>query len=158
MGAIPRSNSIHYKFKKYNMAKKIKAVVKVHIPAGAATPAPPVGPALAQHGVNIGEFIKQFNEATREQQGFKLPVEIFVHEDRTFTFKVHEPPAAALIKKAISLEKGSDTPNKKQVATITKAQLKEVAEKKMKDLNTTDIDQAMKIIAGSAKSMGVKVE
>jgi large subunit ribosomal protein L11 len=140
------------------MAKKIKAIVKVHIPAGAATPAPPVGPALAQHGVNIGEFTQKFNEATRDQQGFKIPVEIMVYEDRSFDFKLHQPPAAALIKKAIGLEKGSGTPNKKQAATMTKAQVKEVAEKKMPDLNTTDIEQAVKIIAGSAKSMGIKVE
>ena len=140
------------------MAKKLKATVKVHIAAGQATPAPPVGPALAQHGVNIGEFIQKFNEATREQQGFKIPVEIYIYADRSFDFKLHQPPAAQLIKKAIGLEKGSGTPNKSQVATITKAQVREVAEKKMQDLNTDDIDQAMKIIAGSAKSMGVKVE
>ena len=140
------------------MAKKIKAIVKVHIPAGQATPAPPVGPALAQHGVNIGEFTQKFNEATKDQKGFKIPVEIMIYEDRTFDFKTHQPPASALIKHAIGLEKGSGTPNKKQVATITKAQLKEVAEKKMQDLNTDDITQATKIIAGTAKSMGIKVE
>ncbi|HCM36891.1 MAG TPA: 50S ribosomal protein L11 [Candidatus Wildermuthbacteria bacterium] len=140
------------------MAKKIKAIVKLHIQAGQATPAPPVGPALAQHGVNIGEFTKQFNEATRDQQGFKLPTDIIVYVDRTFTFKLHQPQASALIKKAIGLEKGSGTPNKQTVATITKAQLKEVAEKKMADLNTKDLDKATKIIAGTAKSMGVKVE
>lgn len=140
------------------MAKKIKAIVKVHIPAGQATPAPPVGPALAQHGVNIGEFTQKFNEATKDQQGFKIPVEIIIYEDRTFDFKTHQPPASALIKHAIGLEKGSGTPNKKQVATITKAQLKEVAEKKMQDLNTDDITQATKIIAGTAKSMGIKIE
>ena len=140
------------------MAKKIKAIVKLHIPAGQATPAPPVGPALAQHGVNIGEFIKQFNEASRDQQGFKLPTDIIVYEDRTFQFKLHQPPASALIKKAIGLEKGSGTPSKQTVATITKAQLKEVAERKMADLNTKDLDKAAKIIAGTAKSMGVKVE
>ncbi len=140
------------------MAKKIKAIVKVHIPAGQATPAPPVGPALAQHGVNIGEFIKQFNDATRDKQGFKLPCEIIVYENRTFEFKVHQPPASALIKKTLGIEKGSGTPNKETVATMTKAQLKEVAEKKMEDLNTKDIDKAMKIVGGTAKSMGIKVE
>ena len=140
------------------MAKKIKAIVKLHIPAGQATPAPPVGPALAQHGVNIGEFIKQFNEASRDQQGFKLPTDIIVYADRTFQFKLHQPPASALIKKAIGLEKGSGIPNKQTVATITKAQLKEVAERKMTDLNTKDLNKAAKIIAGTAKSMGVKVE
>src|SRR3989338_174789 len=140
------------------MAKKIKAVEKLHIPAGQATPAPPVGPALAQHGVNIGEFTRQFNEATKDKQGFKLPCDIIVYVDRTFTFKLHQPPASALIKKTIGLEKGSGTPNKQTVATITKAQLREVAEKKMADLNTTDLDKAMKIVAGTAKSMGVKAE
>lgn len=140
------------------MAKKIKAVVKLHIAAGQATPAPPVGPALAQHGVNIGEFTKQFNEATRDRQGFKLPTDITIYEDRTFAFKLHQPPASALIKRAIGIEKGSSAPNKQTVATMTKAQLKEVAEKKMEDLNTKDLDKAMKTIAGTAKSMGIKVE
>ena len=140
------------------MAKKIKTIIKLNIKAGEATPAPPVGPALAQHGVNIGEFTRQFNEATKEQQGFKLPTDIVVYEDRTFKFKLHQPPASALIKKTIGLEKGSGTPNKQTVATITKAQLREVAEKKMADLNTTDLDKAMKIVAGTAKSMGVKAE
>ncbi len=140
------------------MAKKIKATIKLHIPAGKATPAPPLGPALAQHGVNIGEFIKQFNEATRDQQGFKLPCDIIIYENRTFQFKLHQPTASALIKKSIGLEKGSGTPNKQQVASMTRAQLKEVALKKMADLNTKDLDRAMKIVAGTAKSMGVKVE
>jgi len=140
------------------MAKKIQAIVKIHIPAGQATPAPPVGPALAQHGVNIGEFTQKFNEATKDQQGFKIPVEVFIYADRSFDFKLHQPQAAELIKKTIGLEKGSGTPNKKQVATMTKAQVREVAQKKMPDLNTTDLDQAMKIIEGTAKSMGVKVE
>jgi len=140
------------------MAKRIKKVIKLHIAAGQATPAPPVGPALAQHGVNIGEFIKQFNEATREKQGFKLPTDITVYEDRTFTFKLHEPPASALIKKTLGIEKGSGTPNKETVATISKTQLKEVAVKKMDDLNTKDVDKAMKTVAGTAKSMGIKVE
>ncbi len=139
------------------MAKKIKAVVKLHIPAGQATPAPPVGPALAQHGVNIGEFTRQFNEATKDKQGFKLPCDIIVYEDRSFTFKLHQPPASALIKKAIGVEKGSGTPNKQTAGTITKAQLKEVAEKKMSDLNTKDVDSAMKIVEGTAKSLGIKV-
>lgn len=140
------------------MAKKIKAIIKLHIPAGKATPAPPVGPALAQHGVNIGEFTKQFNEATRDREGFKLPTDIIIYQDRTFQFKLHQPPASALIKKAIGIEKGSGTPNKETVATMTKAQVREVAEKKMTDLNTDDIEKAMKIVAGTAKSMGVKVE
>lgn len=140
------------------MAKKVKAIVKLHIKAGEATPAPPVGPALASHGVNIGEFTQKFNEATRDKQGFKIPVEIFVYEDRSFDFKLHQPPAAELIKKAIGIEKGSGTPNRKIVATMTKAQIREVAEKKIEDLNTDDIEQAAKIIEGTAKSMGITVE
>jgi len=139
------------------MAKKIKAIVKLHIPAGKATPAPPVGPALAQHGVNIGEFTKQFNEATKDQQGFKLPTDIIIYENRTFEFKLHQPPASALIKSVLGIEKGSGTPNKQQAGTISRAQLKDVAEKKMPDLNTKDLDKAMKTIAGTAKSMGIKV-
>lgn len=140
------------------MAKKIKTIVKLHISAGQATPAPPVGPALAQHGVNIGEFTQKFNAASKDKQGFKLPVDIIIYADRTFDFKLHEPPAAELIKKSIGLEKGSATPNRKAAATITKAQIREVAEKKIEDLNTRDIDQAVKIIEGTAKSMGVTVE
>ena len=140
------------------MAKAIKAIVKLHIAAGQATPAPPVGPALAQHGVNIGEFTQKFNAATKDNQGFKIPVDIIIYGDRTFDFKLHQPPAAELIKKAIGIEKGSGTPNRKTVATISKAQLRKVAEKKIEDLNTNDIDQAIKIIEGTAKSMGVTVE
>lgn len=140
------------------MAKAIKAIVKLHIAAGQATPAPPVGPALAQHGVNIGEFTQKFNAATKDNQGFKIPVDIIIYGDRTFDFKLHQPPAAELIKKTIGIEKGSGTPNRKTVATISKAQLRKVAEKKIEDLNTNDIDQAIKIIEGTAKSMGVKVE
>ena len=106
----------------------------------------------------MGEFTKQFNEATRDKQGFKIPVDITIYNDRTFAFKLHQPPAAELIKKAVGIEKGSGTPNKSQVATISKAQLREVAEKKMEDLNTDNIEQAMKTIAGTAKSMGIKVD
>lgn len=140
------------------MAKKLKTIVKLHIAAGQATPAPPVGPALAQHGVNIGEFTKKFNEATKEKQGFKIPVEISIFEDRTFTFALHQPPTTQLIKKTLGIEKGSGTANKKKIGAISKAQLREVAEKKMSDLNTDDIEQAMKIVAGSAKSMGLEVK
>jgi large subunit ribosomal protein L11 len=140
------------------MAKKIKAVVKLHIKAAQANPAPPVGPALAQHGVNIAEFCQKFNDATKEQAGFKIPVVITIFEDRSYAFELKQPPAAELIKKAIGIEKGSGIPNKKKVAKITKAQLKEVAQKKMVDLNTDDIEQAMKIIEGTAKNMGVEVE
>lgn len=140
------------------MAKTVKAIVKFHIPAGQATPAPPVGPALAQHGINIAEFTQKFNEATKDKQGFKIPVEISVYADRTFDFKLHQPPAAELIKKTIGIEKGSGTPNKTKVASITRAQLRQVAEQKIEDLNTDDIEQATKIIEGTAKSMGITVE
>ena len=140
------------------MPKAIKAVVKLHIKAGEATPAPPVGPALAQHGLNIGEFCQKFNEATKEKKGFKIPVDITIYADRTYNFKLHQPPASELLKKAAGIEKGSDIPNKKLVAKITRAQLREVAEKKIEDLNTDDLNQAMKIIEGTAKSMGITVE
>ena len=140
------------------MAKKIKAIVKLQIPAGQATPAPPVGPVLAQHQVNISEFCQKFNDATRNSQGFKIPVEIRVYEDRTYDFQLKQPPVAELLKKAVNIEKASGMPNKKKVAKITKSQLKEVAIKKMPDLNTDDIDQAMKIVEGTAKNMGIEVE
>ena len=140
------------------MAKTIAAIVKLHIPAGQATPAPPVGPALAQHGINIGEFTQKFNEATKDKMGFKIPVDIVVYEDRTFDLKLHEPPASELIKKALGIEKGSGEPNKKKLGTSTQAQLRSVAEQKMPDLNTTDVEQAMKIIEGTAKNMGLEIE
>ena len=139
------------------MTKTIKAVVKLQIPAGQATPAPPVGPALAQHGVNIAEFCKKFNDATRDNQGFTIPVEVTIYEDRSYDFKLKQPPASELIKKAIGLEKGSGEPNRKKVGKITRAQLKEIAEKKMPDLNTDNIESAMKIIEGTAKNMGVEI-
>lgn len=137
--------------------KKIKAIVKLQIPAAKATPAPPVGPSLAQHGLNISEFCQKFNDETKNQAGFTLPVEITVFEDRTYAFKIKQPPASELLKKAVGIEKGSGTPNKTKVAKITKAQIKEVAQKKMPDLNTDDIEQAMKIIEGTAKNMGIEV-
>ena len=140
------------------MAKKVIAKVKLQIPAGQATPAPPVGPALAPHGLNISEFCQKFNDQTKDQTGFKIPVEISVYQDRTYDFKTKQPPAGELLKKAAAIEKGSGTPNKNKVAKITRAQLKEVAQKKMPDLNTTDIEQAMKIIEGTAKNMGIEVE
>ena len=140
------------------MAKKIKAVVKLQIPAGAATPAPPVGPSLAQHGVNISEFCQKFNEATKTQQGFIVPVEITVFEDRTYNFKLKSPPAADLLKKAAGIEKGSGEPQKTKVGKVSRAQLREIAEKKMADLNTDDIDKAEKIIMGTAKQMGIEIE
>ncbi|MEA3452985.1 MAG: 50S ribosomal protein L11 [Patescibacteria group bacterium] len=139
------------------MAKKIKAVVKLQIKAGQANPAPPIGPALAEHGLNIGEFCQKFNDSTQKQMGSKIPVEVTVYEDRTFDFKLKQPLASDLIKKAIGIEKGSGEPNRKKVGKITKAQLKEVAQKKLEDLNTEDIEQAVKIIEGTARAMGVEV-
>lgn len=139
------------------MAKKIAAVVKLHIPAGQATPAPPIGPALATHGLNIGEFIKKFNDLTKEKQGFKIPVDITIFADRTYEMKLHEPPAAELLKKIVGIEKGSGEPNKTKVATISKTQLRKVAKQKMEDLNTNDLEQAVKIIEGTAKNMGIAV-
>jgi len=140
------------------MAKEIKAVVKVQIQATKATPAPPIGPALAPHGLNIAEFCQKFNAATQQMVGYKVPAEVTIYKDRSFDFKLKTPLAAELIRKAIGIEKGSGTPNKKKVGKITKAQLKEIAEKKLPDLNTTDIEQAIKIIAGTAKNMGVEVK
>ena len=140
------------------MAKKIKAVVKLQIEAGKANPAPPVGPALAQHGVNIGEFCQKFNEASKSQAGFIIPAEITVYVDRTYEFKLKTPPASDLIRKAAGVEKGSGTPDKTKVGKITKAQLKEIAEKKMQDLNADDIETAMRTIEGTAKSMGISIE
>lgn len=138
--------------------KKIQNTVKLQISAGKATPAPPVGPALAQYGLNISEFCQRFNDATKEQMGFTIPVEVSIYEDRTYDFKVKSPLASELIKKAVGIEKGSGTPNKTKVGKITRAQLKEVAKKKLSDLNTKDIEKAMKIIEGTAKNMGITVE
>ena len=140
------------------MAKKIKASIRLHITAGQATPAPPVGPALAQHGLNIGEFCQKFNEATRLMQGLKLPVDIVIYNDRTYKFKTHQPTASALIKKAAGVEKGSGNPSKTKVGIISKAQVKEIAQQKLGDLNTDDLDRAMKMIEGTAKSLGITVE
>ena len=139
------------------MAKKIKAIVKLQILAAKATPAPPVGPALAQHGLNIAEFCQKFNEATKGQEGFTIPVEITVYEDRTYNFKLKSPPASELLKKAAGIEKGSAEPNRTKVGKITKAQLKEIAQKKMADLNAENIETAMKIIEGTAKNMGIEI-
>jgi len=138
--------------------KKVKAIVKLQIPAGQATPAPPVGPALAQHGLNIVEFCQKFNEATKDKEGFTIPVEITVYEDRSYDFKLKSPPASELLKKAAGIEKGAGEPNRIKVGKITKAQLKEIAEKKMEDLNAENIEQAMKIIEGTAKNMGIQIE
>jgi len=140
------------------MAKEIKAVVKVNIPAGKATPAPPIGPALAQHGLNIAEFCQKFNAATQQMAGYTIPAEVTIYKDRSYDFKLKTPLASELLKKAAGIEKGSGTPNKTKVGKVTKAQLREIAEKKLPDLNTTDIEQAMKIIAGTAKNMGIEVK
>lgn len=140
------------------MAKKITKKVKVQIPAGKATPAPPLGPALGQAGVNIGEFVTKFNDATRANMGDIVPTVITVYEDRTFSFITKTPPATGLILKAAGVTKGSSKANTSKVGKITKAQLKEIAERKMKDLNANDIEAAMKIIAGSARSAGIEVK
>ncbi len=139
------------------MAKKVLTVIKLQAPAGQASTAPPVGPALGQPGVNIMEFVKAFNAQTASQQGTVVPVEITVFEDRSFTFITKSPPAAVLIKKALGLDKGSSEPNRDKVAQITEAQLREIAQVKMEDLSANDVEQAAKIIAGTARSMGVEV-
>lgn len=140
------------------MAKKIKKVLVLQIQAGKATPAPPIGPSLAPHGINLAEFVKQFNDMSRPMMGFKVPVEITVYEDRSFSLKLKQPPASDLLKKAAGIEKGSAQPNKKIAGKISKAQLKKIAEQKMPDLNAADVDAAMKTIAGTAKNMGIAVE
>lgn len=140
------------------MAKKIIKKVKVIAPAGKATPAPPLGPALGQAGVNIGDFTKKFNDATRDMAGDMIPVVISVYEDRTYSFVLKTPPASGLILKAIKKDKGSGKPNLSKVGVISKAQVKEIAEKKMKDLNANTVEAAMKIVAGTARSMGVDVK
>ena len=139
------------------MAKKVLTQIKLQAPAGPASPAPPVGPALGQHGVNIMEFVKAFNAQTQSEAGTVIPVVITVYEDRSFTFVTKSPPAAVLIKQALSLEKGSSEPYREKVGTITQDQLRQIAERKMKDLNANDVDAAAKIIAGTARSMGVDV-
>ncbi len=140
------------------MAKKVIGQIKLQIPAGKATPAPPVGPALGQHGVNIMEFTKQYNAKTADQAGLIIPVVITVYQDRSFSFITKTPPAAVLIKKAAKIESGSGEPNKKKVAKITCAQVREIAELKMQDLNAASVEAAMSMIAGTARSMGIVVE
>ena len=140
------------------MAKKVEGYIKLQIPAGKATPAPPVGPALGQHGINIAQFTKEFNAKTQGQDGMIIPVVITVYADRSFSFITKTPPAAVLIKKACGIESGSGVPNKTKVATITKEQIKSIAETKMKDLNAGSIEAAMSMIAGTARSMGVVVK
>jgi len=137
--------------------RKLSAIIKLQIKAGAATPAPPVGPALGQHGVNIMEFCKAYNAATEAQRGDVVPVEISVYEDRSFTFELKTPPAARLLLKAAGVEKGSGEPHKTKVASVTMDQVREIAQTKMRDLNANDLDQAAKIIGGTARSMGITV-
>jgi large subunit ribosomal protein L11 len=138
--------------------KKVSAIVKLQIRAGQATPAPPVGTALGQHGVNIMDFCRQYNEATQAQMGQVIPVEMTIYEDRSFSFITKQPPAAELIKQAAGIEKGSGEPNRNKVARLSQGQVRQIAESKMKDLNAVDVDMAMRIIAGTARSMGVEVD
>ena len=139
------------------MAKKVKAIIKLQIPAGKATPAPPVGPALGQHGVAIMNFVKEYNERTTQQAGNVIPVEITVFEDRSFSFVTKTPPAADLLRKAANVDKGSGVPNRTKVGKVSQDQIREIAELKMKDLNAFELSQAMKMIEGTARSMGIEV-
>ena len=139
------------------MAKKVVAMIKLALPAGKANPAPPVGPALGQHGVNIMMFCKEYNAKTADQVGMVIPVEISVYEDRSFTFVLKTPPASVLIQKAAGIERGSGEPNRKKVGSITRSQLKEIAQTKLPDLNANDIDAAMRIVEGTARNMGVTI-
>ena len=140
------------------MAKKTVGFIKLHVPGGQANPAPPVGPALGQHGVNIMEFCKQFNAKTQGQQGLTVPAEITVYADRSFSFITKTPPASVLLMRAVGLAKGSGEPNREKVATVTVQQLREIAEAKMRDLNATGVDSAIRMIAGTARSMGITVK
>lgn len=140
------------------MAKKIKTIVKLQAPAGKANPAPPIGPALGQHGINIGEFCNKFNEATKDKGGDIIPAEVTIYEDRSFDFVLKTPPASDLLRKAAGIEKGSGDAGKNKVGTVSRDKIKEIAEKKMADLNANDIEGAMKIVEGTARSMGIKVE
>ncbi len=139
------------------MAKQVIAKIKIQAPGGQATPAPPIGPALGQHQVNIGQFVQQFNDRTRSLNGMLVPCEIFVHPDRSFTFVVKSPPAAVLLKEAAQVAKGSGVPNREKVGNVTRAQVRQIAERKMEDLNAFDLDQADKIIMGTARSCGIEV-
>jgi large subunit ribosomal protein L11 len=140
------------------MAKKVKAIVKLNVPAGKANPAPPIGPALAGHGINIMQFCKEYNARTQNKMGEIIPAEITVYMDGSFTFVLKTPPTSEMLKKAAGVEKGSDVPNRNKIATITRAQLREIAEAKMKDLNAIDIEGAMRQIEGTARNMGIQVE
>ena len=140
------------------MAKEINKKIKLQAPGGRATPAPPIGPVLGQHGINIGQFVSQFNERTKDLNGTIVPVVITLYKDKSFVFEVKSPPAAVLLKQVAELAKGSGVPNKEKVGKITSKQLREIAETKFEDLNAYDIDQAMKIVAGTARSMGIEIE
>lgn len=140
------------------MAKKVEAIIKLQIPAGKATPAPPIGPALGQKGVNIMQFCNEFNKRTKDQDGIFIPVVITVYADKSFTFEIKTPPVSALIKKALKIEKGSGEPNKVKVGKLSKKQVEEIAKQKMKDLNAGSLEAAMRIVEGTARSMGVEVE
>lgn len=137
--------------------KKVKSIVKLQLPAGQATPAPPVGTALGPQGINIGEFVKRFNDATKDKQGNIIPVEMTIFEDRSFDFKLKTPPASDLLRKAAGVEKGSGNPLNKKVGKVTQEQIRQIAETKMEDLNANDVDGAMKIIEGTARSMGIEI-
>lgn len=139
------------------MAKPIKTVLKLQLPAGGATPAPPVGTALGPHGVNIAEFVKQFNDATKEMAGDVVPAEITIYEDRSFTFKLKTPPASALLKKAAGIEKGSGSALKQKVGKVTKDDIRKIAERKMADFNTEDVNAAMRMVEGTARNMGIEI-
>ena len=139
------------------MAKQVTAKIKLHVPGGQATPAPPVGPALGQHGVNIGEFVQRFNERTREAQGMTIPVEITVYKDRTFDFITKSPPASVLLKRAAEIAKGSGVPNREKVGKVTRAQVREIASTKTKDLTAATMEAAERIIEGTARSMGIEI-
>jgi len=140
------------------MAKEVKAIIKLQAPGGQATPAPPIGPALGQHNVNIGQFVSQFNEATKDAGGMPIPVEITVYGDKTFTFKVKSPPAAALLKEAAQVAKGSGVPIKEKVGSVTLEQVRQIAQRKSQDLNAHDMENACRIVEGTARSMGITVE
>jgi large subunit ribosomal protein L11 len=140
------------------MAKQVKARIKLQAPGGQATPAPPIGPALGQHGVNIGQFVSQFNERTGDLNGMPVPVVITIYADRSFTFEVKSPPAAVLLKQAAEIAKGSGIPNKEKVGAVTGEQVRQIAERKFKDLNAYDMEQAVKIIEGTARSMGIEIK
>jgi len=140
------------------MAKEIKTILKLQIPAGQANPAPPIGPALGQHGVNIAEFCKQFNDATKDMGGDVIPAEITIYADRSFSFKLKTPPVSYLLKKAARIEKGSGDALKNKVGKVTREDIRKIAERKMEDLNTTDIEAAMRMIEGTARSMGITIE